>query len=198
MSRAVRSRPSAGAKRVCRPCTRGGRAQNPQNGDIAVLGTVLPPQDTCLMDSQPLTHSHLRLRLLLHLGIPNTSLLSLCGCRVTYSGHIRSCWSRHKRGYQVSKPGTCGHYNHFFYPNAGKGGRPPSLPSCFTSFTLVKFLPHERPRVVGVCPPGWVLPRRCRDCGLHKPYCDASSWCYGSSLCGSLALGGAKPMQRNW
>lgn len=87
------------------------------------------PQGVSTMDSQPLTHSHLGLKLLLHLGTPNISLLSVCGCRGTYnclaavSRQIQSCWGRHKRGTdksppastQVNKPAACGRYSHFLH-----------------------------------------------------------------------------------
>lgn len=169
VSRAVRSRPSVESKHVCTPSTRGGQAQDPQNGDNYSFGDSTSPQHGSLMDSQPLTHSHFRIRLLLHLGIPNISLLSLCGCRGTYGRQIQSCWSRHKRGWtQMNKPGACGHYSHFLYPNAGKGGRPPSLLSCFTSFTLINFFPHKRPKIVALFSFVHLLLRRCWDCGLQQ------------------------------
>lgn len=63
------------------------------------------PQGDSLMESQPLTHSHLGLKLLLHLGTPNISLLSVCRCRGTYnclaevSRRIQSCWAGSGEGW---------------------------------------------------------------------------------------------------
>lgn len=83
---------------------------------------------------------------------------------------------------------------HAYDPSAGNGGRPPSRP-WVTSFTLMKFLPHEGLGLwLHVPQPG--SPREGAVTMLSsRPCCDAPSCCCGSSLCGLWALWGTKPMQ---